>query len=78
MSEAESSPPETSQTDLLDLSSLRMMPAWVGDFGKEEKIIERFGDREDRPQRGDRGDRRGGGFGGGGGGFGGGGASGSW
>ncbi|MFM2168685.1 MAG: hypothetical protein RIS79_3056 [Verrucomicrobiota bacterium] len=61
MSEAESSTPEPSQNDALDLSSLRLMPAWVGDFGKEEKIIERFGDREDRPQRGDRNERRGGG-----------------
>jgi|688.fasta_scaffold40626_2 hypothetical protein len=62
MSEAESSTPETSQTDSLDLSSLRMMPAWVADFGKEDKIIERYGDREDRQQRGDRGERRGNGF----------------
>ena len=65
MSEAESSTPQQPQTDSLDLSSLRLIPAWVADFGKEEKIIERFGDREDRTQRGDRGERRGGGgFGG--------------
>ncbi|MBE7494185.1 MAG: hypothetical protein HS117_04535 [Verrucomicrobiaceae bacterium] len=61
MSESESSTPDQPQDDLLDLSSLRMMPAWVADFGKEEKIIERFAGREDRPQRGDR--RGGGGFG---------------
>jgi len=76
MSADDFSTSEQPQTDQLDLSSLRMMPAWVADFGKEEKIIERFGNREERPMRGDRNDRRGGGpggerrFGGGGGGAG--------
>ncbi len=70
MSDIESTTPSQPQSDLLDLSSLRMMPAWVGDIGKEEKIKERFADREERPQRGDRNDRRGGGGGGGGAGFG--------
>lgn len=48
---------------LVDLSDLKMMPAWVGEFGKEEKIKQRYADAEDRPQRGGRDDRRGGGGG---------------
>jgi len=54
---------------LIDLSDLKLMPAWVGEFGKEDKIKQRYADAEDRPQRGGRDDRRGGG--GGAGGFGG-------
>lgn len=50
---------------LVDLSDLKLMPAWVGEFGKEDKIKQRYADAEDRPQRGGRDDRRGGGgFGG--------------
>jgi len=51
---------------LIDLSDLKLMPAWVGEFGKEDKIKQRYADAEDRPQRGGRDDRRGGagGFGG--------------
>ncbi|MCB1279009.1 hypothetical protein [Prosthecobacter sp.] len=59
--------PETSsdnqpqpQAGLVDLSDLKMMPAWVGEFGKEEKIKQRYAGAEDRPQRGGRDDRRGG------------------
>lgn len=48
---------------LVDLSDLKLMPAWVGDFGKEDKIKQRYADSEDRPQRGDRDGRRGGGGG---------------
>lgn len=51
-------------SSMVDLSDLKLMPAWVGEFGKEEKIKQRFADHEDRPQRGaGRDDRRGGGFG---------------
>lgn len=65
MSDNAESLPNEPQNDLLDLSSLRLMPAWVADFGKQDKDLERYAEREDRPQRGDRGDRRGGGgFGG--------------
>ena len=46
---------------LVDLSDLKLMPAWVGEFGKEDKIKQRYADAEDRPQRGGR---SGGGFGG--------------
>lgn len=49
---------------LIDLSDLKLMPAWVGEFGKEDKIKQRYADAEDRPQRGGRDDRRGGGAGG--------------
>jgi hypothetical protein len=49
------------QAGLVDLSDLKMMPAWVGEFGKEEKIKQRYAGAEDRPQRGGRDDRRGGG-----------------
>jgi len=63
----DSQPPPTS--GLVDLSDLKLMPAWVGEFGKEDKIKQRYADAEDRPQRGGRDDRRGGG--GGAGGFGG-------
>lgn len=56
-------PPKTS--GLIDLSDLKLMPAWVGEFGKEDKIKQRYADSEDRPQRGGRDDRRGGGGGGG-------------
>ena len=56
-------PPQPS--GLVDLSDLKLMPAWVGEFGKEDKIKQRYADAEDRPQRGGRDDRRGGGgFGG--------------
>ena len=48
---------------LVDLSDLKLMPAWVGEFGKEDKIKQRYADAEDRPQRGGRDDRRGGGGG---------------
>jgi hypothetical protein len=48
---------------LVDLSDLKLMPAWVGEFGKEDKIKQRYADVEDRPQRGGRDDRRGGGGG---------------
>jgi hypothetical protein len=51
------------QAGLIDLSDLKLMPAWVGEFGKEEKIKQRYADAEDRPQRGGRDDRRGGGGG---------------
>lgn len=64
--------PETStdsqpqnQPGWVDLSDLKLMPAWVGDFGKEEKIKQRYADEsgDDRPRRdgpgGFRGDRRG-------------------
>ena len=51
---------------LIDLSDLKLMPAWVGEFGKEDKIKQRYADAEDRPQRGGRDDRRGGGSGAGG------------
>ncbi|WP_395738960.1 hypothetical protein [Prosthecobacter sp.] len=66
MTEPEASP-ETQppiESGLVDLSDLKMMPAWVGEFGKEEKIKQRYADAEDRPQRGGRDDRRGGGGGG--------------
>jgi len=56
--------PETQQSGLVDLSDLKLMPAWVGEFGKEEKIKQRYAGRdEERPQRGGRDDRRGGGGG---------------
>jgi hypothetical protein len=71
MTEPEAStdnPPQT-QPGWVDLSDLKLMPAWVGDFGKEDKIKQRYAGREDdRPRRdgpggrggfGDR-DRRGG------------------
>lgn len=48
---------------MVDLSDLKLMPAWVGEFGKEDKIKQRYADAEDRPQRGGRDDRRGGGGG---------------
>lgn len=65
MSEPEASTENQPQTEpgWVDLSDLKLMPAWVGDIGKEEKIKQRYADREDRPQRGGRDDRRGGGFG---------------
>jgi len=49
---------------MVDLSDLKLMPAWVGEFGKEDKIKQRYAEAEDRPQRGGRDDRRGGGGGG--------------
>lgn len=50
------------QAGLVDLSDLKLMPTWVSDIGKEEKIKQRYADRDDdRPQRGGRDDRRGGG-----------------
>lgn len=71
MTEPEAStenPPQT-QAGWVDLSDLKLMPAWVGDIGKEEKIKQRYAGRDDdRPRRdgpggrggfGDR-DRRGG------------------
>ncbi|MBL9178199.1 MAG: hypothetical protein JNM65_09055 [Verrucomicrobiaceae bacterium] len=67
MTEPEAStenPPQT-EPGWVDLSDLKLMPAWVGDIGKEEKIKQRYAGRDDdRPQRGGRDDRRGGfGFG---------------
>ncbi len=54
-------PPQT-EPGWVDLSDLKLMPAWVGDIGKEEKIKQRYAGRDDdRPQRGGRDDRRGGG-----------------
>ncbi len=59
------SQPQT-QSGWVDLSDLKLMPAWVGDFGKEEKIKQRYADEggDDRPRRdgpgGFRGERRGG------------------
>jgi len=59
--------PATKTPGLVDLSDLKLMPAWVGDFGKDDKIIQRYAGRdEERPQRGGRDDRRGGGGGAGG------------
>lgn len=57
--------PQT-QSGWVDLSDLKMMPAWVGDFGKEEKIKQRYSDEgDDRPRRdGPGGPRRGPGGGG--------------
>lgn len=72
MTEPETSTDSQPQTQpgWVDLSDLKLMPAWVGDFGKEEKIKQRYADEggDDRPRRdgpgGFRGDRRGpGGFG---------------
>ncbi len=66
MTEPEASPENQPQqsSGLVDLSDLKLMPAWVGEFGKEEKIKKRYADSgDDRPQRGGRDDRRGGGFG---------------
>jgi len=65
MTETEASPENQPQqsSGLVDLSDLKLMPAWVGEFGKEDKIKQRYADHEDRPQRGGRDDRRGGGFG---------------
>lgn len=67
MTETEASPDNqpSKSSGLVDLSDLKLMPAWVGEFGKEDKIKQRYADAEDRPQRGGRDDRRGGGgFGG--------------
>lgn len=61
MSDNADSTPTEPPSDLLDLSSLVMMPAWVADFGKPDKIVERYAGREDRPARGDRRDGGGGG-----------------
>ena len=63
MTEPEASTDNQPQTNsgLVDLSDLKLMPAWVGEFGKEEKIKQRYADAEDRPKRGGRDDRRGGG-----------------
>lgn len=64
------SQPQT-QSGWVDLSDLKLMPSWVGDIGKEDKIKQRYADEgDDRPRRdrdggGFRGDRRGGGGGGG-------------
>jgi hypothetical protein len=65
MTETEASSDNQPQThsSLVDLSDLKLMPAWVGEFGKEDKIKQRYADAEDRPQRGGRDDRRGGGGG---------------
>ncbi|MGV3659558.1 MAG: hypothetical protein ACO1TE_05220 [Prosthecobacter sp.] len=73
MTEPETSTDSQPQTQpgWVDLSDLKLMPAWVGDFGKEEKIKQRYSDEggDDRPRRdgpgGFRGERRGGGGGGG-------------
>lgn len=72
MTEPETSTDSQPQTQpgWVDLSDLKLMPAWVGDFGKEEKIKQRYADEggDDRPRRdgpgGFRGDRRGPGGGG--------------
>ncbi|MEZ5385324.1 MAG: hypothetical protein R3F13_07410 [Prosthecobacter sp.] len=55
--------PKPQPSGLVDLSDLKLMPAWVGEIGKEEKIKQRFAGRDDddRSQRGGRDDRRGGG-----------------
>jgi hypothetical protein len=65
MTETEASTDNQPQLNsgLVDLSDLKLMPAWVGEFGKEDKIKQRYADAEDRPQRGGRDDRRGGGGG---------------
>lgn len=66
MTEPEASTENQPQTEpgWVDLSDLKLMPAWVGDIGKEEKIKQRYAGRDDdRPQRGGRDDRRGGGGG---------------
>jgi hypothetical protein len=65
MTETEASTENQPQPNsgLVDLSDLKLMPAWVGEFGKEDKIKQRYADTEDRPQRGGRDDRRGGGGG---------------
>ncbi|MFC5455103.1 hypothetical protein [Prosthecobacter fluviatilis] len=65
MTETEASPDNqpSKSSGLVDLSDLKLMPAWVGEFGKEDKIKQRYADAEDRPQRGGRDDRRGGGGG---------------
>lgn len=65
MTEPEASTDHQPQTEpgWVDLSDLKMMPAWVSDIGKEEKIKQRYAGREDeRPRReaGGRGERRGG------------------
>ncbi|HEY1050037.1 MAG TPA: hypothetical protein VGE39_09795 [Prosthecobacter sp.] len=67
MTEPETSADNQPQTQpgWVDLSDLKLMPAWVGDFGKEDKIKQRYADEggDDRPRRdgpgGFRGDRRG-------------------
>lgn len=67
MTEPETSTDSQPQTQpgWVDLSDLKLMPAWVGDFGKEEKIKQRYSDEggDDRPRRdgpgGFRGERRG-------------------
>lgn len=61
--EASSDNQPQKQAGMVDLSDLKLMPAWVGEFGKEDKIKQRYADAEDRPQRGGRDDRRGGGGG---------------
>lgn len=61
--EASTDNPTPKPSGMVDLSDLKLMPAWVGEFGKEDKIKQRYADSEDRPQRGGRDDRRGGGGG---------------
>jgi len=64
MTEPEASTENQPQTEpgWVDLSDLKLMPTWVNDIGKEEKIKQRYAGRDDdRPQRGGRDDRRGGG-----------------
>jgi len=64
MTEPEASNDNPPQTDpgWVDLSDLKLMPAWVGDIGKEEKIKQRYAGRdEERPRRDGPGGR--GGFG---------------
>lgn len=66
MTEPEASTENQPQTEpgWVDLSDLKLMPTWVNDIGKEEKIKQRYAGRDDdRPQRGGRDDRRGGGGG---------------
>lgn len=48
-----------SQSGLVDLSDLRLMPAWVAGIGAGQ-TAKKFHDEEDRPQRPGHGDRRGG------------------
>lgn len=63
--EANTNDQPQSQPGWVDLSDLKLMPSWVGDIGKEEKIKQRYADdTEERPRRdggGFRGDRRSGG-----------------
>ncbi|MCB1224627.1 MAG: hypothetical protein KDK99_02340 [Verrucomicrobiales bacterium] len=64
MTEPETSPEKPAASSGLDLSDLKLMPAWVANFNKSLAALPRHdeGGSEDRPHRGDRregGDRRG-------------------